>query len=886
MRATEFIFSFIRRWNAGWCFCVAVLLGMFAVQGLAAVTVSHLRCENLLDPQGIDASRPRLSWVLDASGPNEKQTAYEIVVDGQWDSGRVESAQSIQVEYGGKELAPATRYTWKVRVWDAEGKASEWSKPATFSTILKEWRAKWIGHDGEGNALWEDTHPLPARYLRREFDVTKKVTRATAYVCGLGFFDLYLNGAKVSQDVMDPALSEYDKADYVVTFDVTGKLNEGANALGVILGNGRFYGPRLQEGLQFTRFGYPKLLLQLEVEYADGTKASVVSDGNWRLTTDGPIRANNEYDGEDYVARMEMPGWDRAGFNDTKWNQADIVHPPFGALKAQMIEPMQVTQIMHPVGITNPKPGTYIVDMGQSFYGTVRLKATGPRGTQVRMVSAYSLNPDGTLKTADNRTALSTNVYTFKGEGVEVWNPVFRGQGFRRVQVTGFPGTPTVDNFEGLVINTAVEQVGTFESSNALVNKIHSALWWGTKIFLRSAPLDPDRDERQAWTGDPAKDAESEAYNFNVEPFYATWMDDEESTQRADGSLPDVTMYWLFGDGVEWPSTFTIIPDWFIDFYGDSSVAESHYAAMKKWVLAMRMHEVEDGTLEATSYRDWCDTATMGGKISDKGATPGELVSSAYQYHNERIMERLAKQMGHADDERTFRELADKLKIAYNKKFLDSQTHTYQGGTQTGYVLALQFGLAPAEQRDALIANLVDDIMVKHNGHLSVGLIGMQWLMQTLTDIGRPDVAWTIATQTTRPSWGYMLSKGSTTLWERWDYDTRDPGMNSEALLIQGGNLDAWFYQTLAGIRPAAPGFKKILIQPNVVGDLTWVKAHFDSPYGRIASEWKIEGNQLTMDVTVPANTTATIVVPGKNGGTHEVGSGTYRFTSLGPKWN
>jgi alpha-L-rhamnosidase len=886
MRATEFIFSFIRRWNAGWCFCVAVLLGMFAVQGLAAVTVSHLRCENLLDPQGIDASRPRLSWVLDASGPNEKQTAYEIVVDGQWDSGRVESAQSIQVEYGGKELAPATRYTWKVRVWDAEGKASEWSKPATFSTILKEWRAKWIGHDGEGNALWEDTHPLPARYLRREFDVTKKVTRATAYVCGLGFFDLYLNGAKVSQDVMDPALSEYDKADYVVTFDVTGKLNEGANALGVILGNGRFYGPRLQEGLQFTRFGYPKLLLQLEVEYADGTKASVVSDGNWRLTTDGPIRANNEYDGEEYDARMEMPGWDRAGFNDTKWNQADIVHPPFGALKAQMIEPMQVTQIMHPVGITNPKPGTYIVDMGQSFYGTVRLKATGPRGTQVRMVSAYSLNPDGTLKTADNRTALSTNVYTFKGEGVEVWNPVFRGQGLRRVQVTGFPGTPTVDNFEGLVINTAVEQVGTFESSNALVNKIHSALWWGTKIFLRSAPLDPDRDERQAWTGDPAKDAESEAYNFNVEPFYATWMDDEESTQRADGSLPDVTMYWLFGDGVEWPSTFTIIPDWFIDFYGDSSVAESHYAAMKKWVLAMRMHEVEDGTLEATSYRDWCDTATMGGKISDKGATPGELVSSAYQYHNERIMERLAKQMGHADDERTFRELADKLKIAYNKKFLDSQTHTYQGGTQTGYVLALQFGLAPAEQRDALIANLVDDIMVKHNGHLSVGLIGMQWLMQTLTDIGRPDVAWTIATQTTRPSWGYMLSKGSTTLWERWDYDTRDPGMNSEALLIQGGNLDAWFYQTLAGIRPAAPGFKKILIQPNVVGDLTWVKAHFDSPYGRIASEWKIEGNQLTMDVTVPANTTATIVVPGKNGGTHEVGSGTYRFTSLGPKWN
>jgi alpha-L-rhamnosidase len=893
MRATEIIFSSIRRLNAGWYLPVAVLFGIFAAQGNAAVTVSHLRCENLLDPQGIDASRPRLSWILDSSGSNEKQTAYEVVVDGQWDSGRVESDQSIQIQYGGKELAPATRYTWKVRVWDAEGKASEWSKSDTFSTGLKEWRAKWIGHDEAGNtlwqsstSLWEDTHPLPARYLRREFAVTKKVTRATAYVCGLGFFDLYLNGAKVSQDVMDPALSEYDKAAYVVTFDVTDRLNTGANALGVILGNGRFYGPRLQEGLQFTRFGYPRLLLQLEVEYADGTKTTVVSDKSWRLTTEGPIRANNEYDGEEYDARMEMPGWDRAGFDDAKWGSAEIVHPPGGALKAQMIEPMMVTQIVHPVSITSPKPGTYIVDMGQNFYGTVRLKATAPRGTEVRMVSAYSLNADGTLKTADNRTALCTDVYTFKGEGVEVWNPVFKGQGFRRVQVTGFPGTPTMDNFEGLVIHTAVEPVGEFESSNELANRIHSALWWGTKMFLRSAPLDPDRDERMAWTGDPAKDAESEAYNFNVEPFYATWMDDAESTQRADGSLPDVTMYWLFGYGVEWPSVFTIIPDWMIDFYGDGRVAETHYAAMKKWVLAMRMHEVEDGTLEATSYRDWCDTYTIGGRIPDQGATPGELVSSAYQYHNERIMERLAKQMGHADDERTFRELADKLKIAFNKKFLDPQAHTYMKRTQTGYVLALAFGLAPADQRDAIAANLVDDIMVKHDGHLSVGLIGMQWLMQTLTDVGRPDVAWTIATQTTRPSWGYMLSKGATTIWERWDFDTRDPGMNSEALLIQAGNLDAWFYETLAGIRPAAPGFKRILIRPTVVGDLTWVKAHFDSPYGRIVSDWKIEGNQLTMDVTVPANTTATIVVPGKNGGTHKVGSGNYHFTSQGPKWN
>jgi alpha-L-rhamnosidase len=356
-------------------------------------------------------------------------------------------------------------------------------------------------------------------------------------------------------------------------------------------------------------------------------------------------------------------------------------------------------------------------------------------------------------------SSFSTDVYTFKGQGTEVWNPEFKGQGFRRVQVTGFPGVPTVDNFEGLVIHTAAEPVGEFQSSNDLVNRIHRAQWWGMRMFLRSAPLDPDRDERQPWMGDPAKDSESEAYNYNVEPFYSKWMDDVERSQRADGSIPDVSMYWTWGDGVEWPSVFIIIPDWFIDFYGDRRVAETHYAAMKTWVLAMRRHELPDGTLKGASYGDWCDTYSMDEKASEFGSTPRDLVSTAYQYHNYRIMERLAKSMGYAEDQRTLSDLADKLKTAYNHKFLDSQTHTYQGATQTGYVLALAFGLAPEEQREAIISNLIDDIMVKHSGHLSVGLVGMQWLMQTLTDIGRPDVAWTIATQTTRPSWGYMLSK-------------------------------------------------------------------------------------------------------------------------------
>ncbi|MEI6075710.1 MAG: family 78 glycoside hydrolase catalytic domain [Verrucomicrobiota bacterium] len=736
------------------------------------------------------------------------------------------------------------------------------------STNQQAWQsAKVLGQYGmkPWNRVASEPDQLPARYLRREFQAGKKVARATAYVCGLGIFDLYLNGQKISDDVMDPALSDFKKSDYYVTFDVTRQIRSGDNAIGVVLGNGRYLAPR-KVGWG-DNFGFPKLLLQLEIEFADGSITLVATDEKWKLTANGPIRANNEYDGEIYDAQMEMPGWNKTGFDDAQWEPANRVEPPGGKMQAQMLEPMRVTQVIHPVAMTNPSPGIYVVDMGQNFYGTTQLKINAPRGTRVEMVSAYSVKPDGMLKTADNRSARCTDVYICKGGGSETWSPRFKGQGFRHVQINGFPGQPTLDDFQGKVIHTDVEPVGSFCCSNELINRIHLAMHWGMRMFLRSAPLDPDRDERQPWMGDPAKDAESEAFNFNVAAFYTKWMDDVRRSQRTNSAIPDVSMYWLGGDGVEWASVFTIIPDWFVDFYNDPRVAQNNYAAIKKWVLAMRWHGLPDGTLGATSYGDWCDAATMAGKVDDKGSTPRELVSSAYQYHNYRIMERLAEKFGKPEDKAQFAGFAEKLKQAFNKRFLNPNTHVYQGNTQCGYVLALQFGLAPEDQRDAIVSNLVDNILFQNHGHLSVGLIGMQWLMQTLTDVGRPDVAWTIATQTNRPSWGYMMSKGATTIWERWDMDTRGPGMNSEALLILAGNLDAWFYQTLAGLNydPQQPGFKHIVIHPNLLGDLNWVEAHFDSPYGRIVSDWKRRGEKLNLKVTIPANTTATIYVPAKS---------------------
>jgi alpha-L-rhamnosidase len=565
---------------------------------------------------------------------------------------------------------------------------------------------------------------------------------------------------------------------------------------------------------------------------------------------------------------MEQDGWDRPGFDASEWQNAVLVEPPQGILQAQKIEPMRVTQTIRPVSVSNPKPGMYLVDMGQVFYGSVRLTVSGPAGTKVQMRSAYSLKPDGTLKTEDNRSANCTDVYILSGKGVETWQPMFKGQGYRYVEVTGFSGEPTVDNFEGLVFHTDMDSVGSFICSNPLLNKLYSNVRWGQRMYRRSVPLDPDRDERQGWLGDPAKDAESDAYNFNVASFYTKWLQDVHLAQRANGELPDIAppFYPFYSESVVWPSVITIIPDWFHNFYGDRRILNDNYESMKKFVLfIVARHQKPDFTVDKNNHGDWCDASTMDqGTQEPNGSTSRPLISTAYFYNNVKILTKTAGILGRTKDEVYFADLAEKIKSGFNMRFFDPHANTYESVTQCSYVLPLAFGLVPPENRDLVIENLVEDIMVKQNGHLSVGLIGMQWLMQTLSDIEHPEVAYIIATQTTRPSWGYMISKGATSIWERWDTDSRDPGMNSEALLMLAGNLEAWFYQTLAGINydPGQPGFKHIILRPQPVGDLTSVKSSFKSLYGTIVSNWKIEEGVFIWNFTVPANTRATIYIP------------------------
>ena len=708
---------------------------------------------------------------------------------------------------------------------------------------------------------------LAARYLRREFDVQKKVRRATAYVCGLGLSEFYLNGRKISNDVLSPALSEYEKRAFYLTYDVTEQIKRGDNVIGVVLGNGRFFSPRPD----MRSYGYPKLLLQLNIDYTDGTTAQIVSDKNWKLTTNGPIRANNEYDGEVYDARMEMPGWSRPKFDDSQWQQVQLVAPGSPILSAQIGEPIRVMDTMHPVAITNPKPGMYVFDMGQNMAGWCRLKASGLRGTVVKLRHAEALKSDGTIYTANLRTAEAEDIYTLKGKDVEVYEPRFTYHGFRYVELTGFPGKPTFDAIEGKVVRDAVQKTGEFATSNPLLNQIYHNIYWTTLDNYRSMPTDLPRDERQGWLGDRQEVSKGETYLFNITPLYAQWLTDIQDAQLSNGSISDVSpTYWpLYQDGTVWASTYIIIPDMLYDQYDDLGILQQHYASMKKWT-DHTMQYLENDVMPRNTYGDWCfppssAELTVINSADPKLTTSGILMSTAIFYHDLRLMARSARLLDKTEDAKHFDDLADKIKVAFNHRFYNSKNGYYDNGTQTSCVLPLAFGMVPDECKTNVFNHLVENITVESHNHLATGLIGGHYLMRVLSDNGRPDLAYTIATQTTYPSWGYMVSKGATTIWELWNGDTADSGMNSHNIVMLIGDLNVWLHEYMGGIRPGTPGFKKIIIKPEPVGDLTWVKEGYDSIHGRISSEWHRSVGQFDLRVTIPANTTATVCLPAKD---------------------
>ena len=818
----------------------------------------------------------------------------------------------LTVEFAdGSPLVVCTDAQWKSNQAKVEG----WEHPRFNDArwpAAKALGAFGIGPWGQLKQGGDEARRLPARYLRREFQIDKKVARATAYVCGLGLFELRLNGAKVGDHVLEPGLTDYDKRCYYVTFDVTDRLRSGGNALGVVLGNGRFWAMRQNVPTRTRSFGTPRLLLQLAIDYTDGSRSLVCSNESWRSTDQGPIQANNEYDGEDYDARLEAAGWDKPGFRAETWSPPQVVDAPAGVLAAQMAEPIRVTETLKPRSVKSPRPGVYVYDMGQNMVGWCRLKVRGAAGTTVQLRHAETLNADGTLYTANLRSAKATDHYTLKGTGTEFYEPRFTYHGFRYVEITGFPGTPDLSVIEGRVVHDDLPRAGGFACSNELLNQIASNIRWGIRGNYRSIITDcPQRDERQAWLGDRAAECLGETSLFNIAPIYGKWLEDIADGQHPDGRLSDVTpAYWPFyNNNITWPSLAVIVPGMLYDEYGDLRALQRNYPMMKKWMHLMG-GTVKDGITGADNYGDWCAPPETQQLIHTKDParkTDGSVLATSYHCHNLRLMARYATILGQTEDDRAFAQEADKIQAAFNRRFYKNAQAQYDNGSQTSSILPLVFDMVPADQRARVFGQLVDKITHKTPGMIGTGLIGGQWLMRTLSDNGRPDLAYAIATRTEYPSWGYMVKQGATTIWELWNGNTADPAMNSGNHVMLVGDLYIWMNRYLAGIRsdPARPGYKHIVIRPVIPGDLKFVRAWRDSPYGRIVSNWQRDGGKLTMEIAIPANTTATVFVPARDAAAvtesglpaaqakcvkflrmesgaavYEVGSGCYRFYS------
>ena len=845
------------------------------------ISITNLTCEHLCDPLGIDVTTPRMSWILGSGRRGQMQTAYQVLVasspaalakdDGDlWNSGKVMSDQSVLVPYAGSALHSGMACYWKVQVWDKDGRQSAWS-PTGFWTMgllsQEEWKGEWIGKDDGPDT--SDDRTLAARWLRKEFSVTKPIARATVSMAGLGLSELYCNGEKVSDDVLSPGLSDYTRRVYYVTRDVTALLRQGANAIGVILGNGRFFAPRLKKPVETVSYGYPKLRMQMRIDYADGTGETVVSDRTWKLTTDGPLRANNEYDGEEYDARMEMDGWAQPGFADKTWQAPDVVAAPAGPLRAQMAEPIRVTERFTPVSVREIAPGKFIYDMGQNLVGWCRMFVQGPRGTKVTLRHAETLTPDGQLYVANLRTAKAADIYTLRGTGTEIYEPRFTYHGFRYVELTGYPGTPDLATLQACVVHDDVAKTGTFITSNPIINRVYNNIVWGVRGNYRSMPTDcPQRDERHGWLGDRSSESFGAAYIFGIAAMYAKWVQDMEDAQLASGSVSDVCpAYWPFyNDNATWAGSTVMIPHALFMQYADTGLIRRHYGSMVRWIDHMSTF-IKDDIMPKDTYGDWCvppEDAKLIHSEDPLRKTSGELLGTAFFQHELMLMSRFATVVGKPADAQRFTALAARLKKGFHVRFFDASRGYYDTGSQTSCVIPLAFGLVPEEHKKSVFARLVYKITEETHGHVGTGLVGAQWLNRVLTDNGRTDLVYGFLTATTYPSWGYMASKGATTIWELWNGDTADPGMNSGNHVMLVGDLVIWLYEHLAGLAPdpGSPGFKRIVMKPTPMGELTDVAATHRSPYGQAASAWSQKNNVFTWDLTIPVNTTATLHIP------------------------
>ena len=850
------------------------------------IVFGDLLTEMRTNPEGIGVPEPRFSWNFTSDKPDVMQTAYQIDVASSekalkagsgllWSSGLVESDESLLVAYAGKPLESGKKYYWRVTIRTNQGESAQ-SDVQSWSTALfndADWKAEWIGVDDPENLKVEANRTiLPARYLRKEFETASKPVRAMLYVSGVGSSVCYLNGKTVGNDVFGPLPTWYDVSVPYLTYDVTSLIGKGANAIGVALGNGRFLAMREQGMLGF---GLPRLIAQLEIEYANGERATVLSDESWMATNKGPIRENNEFDGEKYDARLELGHWTESGYDASAWQKADPMKAPKGRLTAQRSPGLKVMEEITPVSVKAVERGRYIVDMGQNMVGWLQVRLNGKKDRPVTMRFAEALKPGGTELYTDNlRGAQVTDVYTPAGDGSFTWEPAFTYHGFRFAEISGPDDAPVVTDFTGKVLYDEMATIGSFETSDELINQLHKNAYWGIRGNYRGMPTDcPQRDERLGWLGDRATGAHGESFLFNNALMYNKWLVDIEESMRENGSISVVSpRYWtIYNDDVTWPSAYFYIADFLYSQFGDASAIKARYPSMRRWVRYMAETNMEDYILTKDTYGDWCMPPESPELIHSRDPsrkTAGAVLSTTVFYSILRLMQRFAAINGVPTDAEEYAALAAKIKEAYNKRFFNAKTARYDNNTVTANLLSLQLGLVPEGYEEKVFANIVEKTEVDCKGHVSAGVLGIQHLMRGLTQHGELELAYKIVTNDTYPSWGYMIKNGATTIWELWNGDTADPGMNSHNHVMLLGDLLVWFYENLAGIRndPSAVGFKKIRMEPVFPEKLHHVEASYVSPYGKIGSSWKRDGDKLTWNISIPANTTATVKLPTRFG--------------------
>ena len=884
-----------------------ILLALLPLSVLAKVEITNLRVENLTEPLGIDTNEPRFSWQITSDKKDVKQTAYQIIVSGDkgevWNTGKVSSDEQLWIRYQGEPLKSGTFCTWKVKVFTNKGE-TEWTDGGRFSIGLlneSKWSGYWIGLESLQPSEERGMHTrLAARYLRKEFQLKDKaVRRATAYVAGVGLHEFYVNGQRQGNRVLSPVPSDYRKTIYYNTYDVTSALTANSLCLGIALGNGRLFPMQQHKPYKIPVFGLPKCRINVIVEYEDGTTQRLQTDDKgWKVTANGPIRANNEYDGEEYDARMEMKGWSEAGFDDSSWLKAERTDIPQAMLRGQMTPGMKVLQEIQPVSVT-PNTGSVIVDMGQNMTGWLKAKVRGQKGDTIRFVYAEKLKADGTLYRENFRNAGSTDIYVCRGdEGKEGrwWTPTFVYHGFKYVEVIGLKGTTKAD-FTGQQVSDEMVSTGHFECSDTILNKVMRNAWWGILDNYKGMPVDcPQRDERQPWLGDRTVGSLGESFLFNNERLYTKWMRDICEAQRSDGCIPDVapTFWNYFSDNVTWPAALPFSCDMLYRQYGNRQPIDDSYPYIKKWLLHLIDEYGKNGIIEKDRYGDWCPPPEKLELIHSQDPnriTDGSLMSTAYVIHTMQLLE----QWGCEPD--LWKPMREQMTEAFNKRFLTVKRGTsprpghvlypdsiyYGNNTATANLLPLAFGIVPDDCREDVVKQVVENICIKNKGHVSCGVIGISWLLRALSDNGFADVAYLLATQKSYPSWGYMAEQGATTIWELWNGDKASPKMNSGNHVMLLGDLLTWCYQYLGGIRTVdhgfatVPAYKHFTLKPAFdIEDCEWANVSYDTPYGTIESKWRKTLQHLDWHVVVPCNTTADVYLP--DGTIKTIGSGTYDF--------